>query len=69
VRPLTRGYIPKECCFPAGQRVGHQLCNHTQEKCLFTTIGDNHTDDIACFPNTDKAFVRATGKTVPLSSL
>jgi len=45
------------------------LCNHTQEKWLFPTIGDNLHDDIACFPNTGKARIRATGKTVPISSL
>ena len=66
-----RKYIMKErdyCCFPAGQRAGHHLFNHTKENCLFMTIGDNHPDDIACFPNTGKARIRATGKTVPISS-
>jgi uncharacterized cupin superfamily protein len=65
-----RGYIMKErdyCCFPAGQRAGHHLFNHTDEKCLFMTIGDHHADDIACFPNSGKARIRATGKTVPIS--
>jgi uncharacterized cupin superfamily protein len=67
-----RKYIMKArdyCCFPAGQRAGHHLFNHTKENCLFMTIGDNLPDDIACFPNTGKARIRATGKTIPISSL
>jgi uncharacterized cupin superfamily protein len=68
----SRGYIMRErdyCCFPAGQRAGHHLYNHTDEKCLFMTIGDNHPDDIACFPNTGRARIRATGKTVPITAV
>jgi uncharacterized cupin superfamily protein len=67
-----RKYIMKErdyCCFPAGQRAGHHLFNHTKEKCLFMTIGDNHPDEIVCFPNTGKARIRATGKSVAISGL
>jgi uncharacterized cupin superfamily protein len=65
----TRKYIMKErdyCCFPAGQRAGHHLFNHTNENCLFMTIGDNHADEVVCFPKTGKARVRATGETIPL---
>ena len=68
----SRRYIMKErdyCCFPAGQKAGHHLFNHTRSKCLFMTIGDNHADDIACFPNTGKARIRATGRMVPLSDI
>jgi uncharacterized cupin superfamily protein len=54
------------CCFPAGQKAGHHLFNHTKGKCVFLTIGDNPPDDIACFPSTGKARIRATGKSVPL---
>jgi uncharacterized cupin superfamily protein len=63
-------YVMKErdyCCFPAGQRAGHHLVNHTSVNCVFMTIGDNHPDDIACFPKTGKARIRATGKMVPIS--
>jgi uncharacterized cupin superfamily protein len=68
----TRRYVMKErdyCCFPAGQRAGHHLFNHTKEKCLFMTIGDNHSDDVACFPTTGKARIRASGKVVPISEV
>ncbi|HEV2704080.1 MAG TPA: cupin domain-containing protein [Steroidobacteraceae bacterium] len=67
-----RKYVMNErdyCCFPAGQKAGHHLFNHTKEKCLFMTIGDNHPDDIACFPKTGKARIRASGKVVPISEL
>ncbi|HXC54792.1 MAG TPA: cupin domain-containing protein [Rhizomicrobium sp.] len=54
------------CCFPAGQPAGHHLFNHTRENCLFMTIGDNKPDDIAVFPRTGKARVRATGKMIAI---
>lgn len=65
-------YVMKEhdyCCFPAGQRAGHHLMNHTKQTCVFMTIGDNKSDDIACFPNTGKARIRATGKMVPIAEV
>ena len=67
-----RKYVMAErdyCCFPAGQRAGHHLYNHTREKCVFMTIGDSRPEDIACFPKTGKAKVRATGKTIPNSKV
>ena len=33
------------------------------------TIGDNHRYEIACFPNTGKGHLRATGKTVPIDGV
>jgi uncharacterized cupin superfamily protein len=65
-------YLMKErdyCCFPAGQRAGHHLYNHTKENCVFMTIGDNKPDDIAVFPRTGKARIRATGKMVPMGEV
>jgi uncharacterized cupin superfamily protein len=68
----NRRYVMKErdyCCFPAGQRAGHHLFNHTEENCVFMTIGDNNPDDIACFPNSGKARIRASGKTVLITEV
>ena len=68
----SRRYVMKErdyCCFPAGQRAGHHLFNHTKQNCVFMTIGDNDPDDIAVFPNSGKARIRATGKMVPIAEL
>ena len=70
--PWHRKYVMKErdyCCFPAAQRAGHHLFNHTQANCLFMTIGSNHPDEVVCFPNTGKARLRATGRTVPIDSV
>jgi uncharacterized cupin superfamily protein len=67
-----RTYVMNErdyCCFPAGQRAGHHLFNHTKERCVFMTIGDNKEDDIACFPKTGKARIKATGKIVPIGDV
>jgi uncharacterized cupin superfamily protein len=68
----SRRYVMRArdyCCFPAGQRAGHHLYNHTSQNCVFMTIGDNRPDDIACFPNSGKARIRATGKMVPISAV
>jgi uncharacterized cupin superfamily protein len=57
------------CCFPAGQRAGHHLYNHTTSDCLFMTIGEHKPDEIVCFPRSGKARIRATGKSMPISEL
>jgi uncharacterized cupin superfamily protein len=65
-------YVMKErdyCCFPAGQPAGHHLYNHTSADCVFMTIGEHKDDEIVCFPNSGKARVRATGKTLPIAEL
>jgi uncharacterized cupin superfamily protein len=67
-----RKYIMKErdyCCFPAGQRAGHHLFNHTKADCVFMTIGDSKPNDIACFPKSGNARLRASGKSVPISEV
>jgi uncharacterized cupin superfamily protein len=68
----SRKYVMRErsnCCFPAGQRAGHHLFNYTRDMCVFMTIGDNKPDDVACFPNSGKARIRATRKMVPISDV
>jgi uncharacterized cupin superfamily protein len=68
----TRRYLLHErdyCCFPAGQKAGHHLFNHTSEKCTFMTIGEHRPDDVVCFPEAGRARIRATGKTVPISAI
>lgn len=56
-------YVMKErdyCCFPAGQRAGHHLYNHTKELCVFMTIGDNNPLDVAYYPDEGTVRLRAT---------
>jgi len=45
------------------------VMNHTKENCVFMTIRDNKSEDIACFPNSGNARIRATGKMVPISEV
>jgi hypothetical protein len=33
------------------------------------TIGDNKPDDIACFPESGKARIKASGKMVPIAQV
>jgi uncharacterized cupin superfamily protein len=67
-----RRYVMKErdyCCFPAGQKAGHHLYNHSADICVFMTIGEHRADEVVCFPRTGKARIRATGKSVSIASL
>ena len=57
-------YVLKEgdyCCFPAGQRAGHHLYNHTESVCTFLTIGENKPHDVCYFPKSGMVRIRATG--------
>lgn len=38
------------CCFPAGQKAGHHLYNHTDKLCRFMTIGENKLHDVCFYP-------------------
>jgi|GEM_PF-1080037 uncharacterized cupin superfamily protein len=58
-------YVLKErdyCCFPAGQKAGHHLFNHTKRSCVFMTVGDNRPGDLVCYPRTRNARLRAAGR-------
>ena len=58
-------YVMKErdyCCFPAGQKAGHHLFNHTKENCVFMTIGDNKPHDVRYYPKAGTVRIRATGE-------
>ncbi|MGO1080231.1 cupin domain-containing protein [Inquilinus sp. CA228] len=49
-------------CFPAGQKVGHCLVNHTDRPCRYIVIGENNPHDVAVFPETGRVSVRLTGE-------
>lgn len=49
-------------CFPAGQKVGHCLVNHTDKPCRYILIGENNPHDVAVFPETGRVSVRLTGE-------
>lgn len=48
-------------CFPAGQRAGHCLINHTQDVCRYIIVGERNADDVVIYPETSKVMVRALG--------
>jgi uncharacterized cupin superfamily protein len=49
-------------CFPAGQKVGHSLFNHTTQPCRYLIIGNSHPHDVAVFPETGRVSVKLTGE-------
>jgi len=60
-----QSYILKEgdyCGFPAGQRAGHHLYNHSDVVCTFMTIGENKSNEVVYFPKRGTVRIRATGE-------
>lgn len=49
-------------CFPAGQRVGHSLVNHTSEPCRYLVFGNPQPHDVAVFPESGRVNVKLTGE-------
>jgi len=45
-------------CFPAGQKVGHALFNHTSQPCRYLIIGNTHPHEVAVFPQTGRVDVK-----------
>jgi uncharacterized cupin superfamily protein len=49
-------------CFPAGQKVGHSLYNHTSEPCRYLVIGNPQPHEVAVFPETGRVEVKLMGE-------
>ena len=49
-------------CFPAGQKVGHALVNHTDAPCRYLVLGNPQRHDVAVFPETGRVSVKLTGE-------
>jgi len=49
-------------CFPAGQKVGHALINHTDAPCRYLVLGNPQKHDVAVFPETGRVSVKLTGE-------
>ncbi len=45
-------------CFPAGQKVGHPLFNHTGAPCRYLVFGNPQPHDVAVFPDPGRIEVR-----------
>jgi uncharacterized cupin superfamily protein len=48
-------------CFPAGQKAGHALINHTDKPCRYLVIGNPQTLDVAVHTDTGRVAVKSLG--------
>ncbi|WP_295758614.1 cupin domain-containing protein [Undibacterium sp.] len=48
--------------FPAGQKAGHSLFNHTDAPCRYLVIGERNPHDVIVYPDTNRVSVRLTGE-------
>jgi len=46
--------------FPAGQKAGHSLFNHTSEVCRYLVIGERNPHDVIIYPDSNRVSVRLT---------
>lgn len=46
------------CCFPAGQKAGHSLYNHSDATCKFLIIGEKNPHDVTVYPDSGRVGVR-----------
>jgi uncharacterized cupin superfamily protein len=56
---LAKGH---HVCFPAAQKVGHSLVNHTSEPCRYLVIGNPQPHEVAVFPDTGRVEVKLMGE-------
>ena len=49
-------------CFPAGQKQGHALINHTAEPCRYLVIGNPHPHDVAVHTDSGVVSVKLAGE-------
>lgn len=60
-----QSYIMKpgqHCCFPAGQKAGHSLYNHSEAVCRYIILGENNPNDVVVYPDSGRVGVRLTGE-------
>ncbi len=65
VRLGARSHVMKAgdyVCFPAGQKVGHSLFNHTDRPCRYLIIGERNPNDVIVYPESGRVSVRLTGE-------
>jgi uncharacterized cupin superfamily protein len=49
-------------CFPAGQRAGHCLVNHSDAACRYVIVGERNPREICVYPDSNKVMVRALAR-------
>lgn len=55
-------------CFPAGQKAGHALFNHTVKPCRYILVGENNPNDVSVYPETGRVGVRLMGEGYRMAS-
>lgn len=50
--------------FPAGQRAGHCLINHTDKPFRFIMIGTNDPNEVCVYPDSNKILIRGLDRTI-----
>ena len=48
--------------FPAGQKAGHSIYNHTDSVCRYLLIGERNSHDVVVYPDSQRVGVRLTGE-------
>lgn len=46
--------------FPAGQKLGHSLTNHSDAVCRYLILGERHPHDVIVYPDSHRVTVRLT---------
>ncbi|WP_394780635.1 cupin domain-containing protein [Undibacterium sp.] len=50
------------CCFPAGQKAGHSLYNHSAAVCRYLILGENNPNEVVVYPDSNRVGVRLMGE-------
>ncbi|MCH8621510.1 cupin domain-containing protein [Undibacterium sp. TS12] len=48
--------------FPAGQKAGHSIYNHSDAPCRYLVIGERNPHDVVVYPDSNRVGVRLTGE-------
>ncbi|GGC76506.1 cupin [Undibacterium terreum] len=50
------------CCFPAGQKAGHSLYNHSRAVCRYIVLGESNPNDVVVYTDSGRVGVRLMGE-------
>jgi len=53
-------------CFPAGQKAGHAMVNHTDKTCRYLMIGESKGHEVVVYTDSNKVGVRVLGQRFPM---
>jgi uncharacterized cupin superfamily protein len=49
-------------CFPASQKAGHCLINENDKVCRYVIVGENNSNEVSVYPDSNKVLIRALGR-------